>query len=117
MSFLSRLFDPSVPHVDAPSAKGKLETTPKPFLLDVRQPEEYRDGHIADAVLIPLGELGQRIEELPRDRQIICVCRSGNRSHTATRYLVSAGYDAVNMRGGMIDWTNRGFAIKKGMTK
>ena len=117
MDFLSRLFDSTVPHLDAPSAKAKLETNPQPFLLDVRQPEEYRDGHIAGATLIPLGELGRRMQELPRDRQIVCVCRSGNRSHTATRYLVSAGYDAVNLRGGMIDWVNKGFAIKKGMSQ
>lgn len=115
MNLFSHWFDSSVPHLDASSAQEKLDAKPKPYLLDVRQPEEYGEGHIAGATLIPLGELGQRLKELPRDRPIICVCRSGNRSYTATRYLVSAGYNAINLRGGMIDWTNKGLAIKKGM--
>ncbi len=115
MNFVSHLLGSTIPNLDATSAKEKLNTNSKPFLLDVRQPEEYREGHIAGATLIPLGELQQRMKELPRDRQIICVCRSGNRSSSATRFLVSAGYDAINLRGGMIDWANRGLAIKKGM--
>ena len=115
MNLLSNFFDPSVPNLDASAAKEKLDADPKPFLLDVRQPEEYREGHIAGATLLPLGELGRRLKELPRDRPIIVVCHSGNRSYTATRYLVSAGYDAINLRGGMIGWTNKGLAIKKGM--
>ncbi len=115
MNFLSNMFGSAIPNLDASAAKEKLAAKPKPFLLDVRQPEEYREGHIPGATLIPLGELQQRLQELPRDRQIICVCHSGNRSSSATRLLASAGYDAINLRGGMIDWTNQGLAIKKGM--
>lgn len=117
MDLFSQLFGAPVPHLDVPAAKSKLDAKPKPMLLDVREPAEYHAGHIAGATLIPLRELGQRLHELPRDREIICVCRSGNRSHAATRQLIAAGYTAVNLRGGMIDWTHSGMAIKKGAGK
>jgi rhodanese-related sulfurtransferase len=84
------------------------------LLIDVRQPEEYAAGHIHGAKLIPLGELSERARELPKDREIICVCRSGNRSGSATRMLASAGYQAINMTGGMIAWTRAGLPVKKG---
>ncbi len=113
MNFFSQLFAP-IPQLDSLAAQAKLKAQPKPFLLDVREPDEYRDGHIAGAKLVPLGELTQRLGELPRDREIICVCRSGNRSGTATRQLVAAGYTAVNLSGGMIGWAQKNLPIKKG---
>jgi rhodanese-related sulfurtransferase len=84
------------------------------FLLDVRQPEEYREGHIAGAKLIPLDQLGRRMKELPRERQIVCVCRSGSRSGAAARDLAAAGYQAANLRGGMLAWAREGLPVKKG---
>lgn len=74
------------------------------LLLDVREPPEWDAGHIAEAVLIPMGQLGRRQAELPTDRRIICVCRSGRRSQLVTDALVGAGYDAVNLEGGMQAW-------------
>lgn len=106
-----------ITQIDAPSAKTELEGPAKPFLLDVREPGEYRDGHISSAVLIPLGELVSRADELPRDREIICVCHSGNRSSVATRWLNSLGISARNLIGGMVDWERRGLPVKKGMTE
>jgi rhodanese-related sulfurtransferase len=114
---LSQLFGPSIPNLDPRSLRETIDSGNKPYLLDVREPEEYRDGHIAGATLIPLGQLTQRLAEIPRDRKIICVCHSGNRSGVATRYLVSAGYDAVNLRGGMIGWEGNGFSVKRGIAK
>jgi rhodanese-related sulfurtransferase len=63
--------------------------------------------------LIPLGELHQRLNELPKDRDIICVCRSGNRSGSATRQLSEAGFRAKNLNGGMIAWSRANYPIKK----
>jgi rhodanese-related sulfurtransferase len=75
-------------------------------LLDVRTPAEYVGnlGHIDSTLLIPVQELEQRLNELDKfkDKQIIVICRSGNRSGLGTRILHKAGYDAVNMVGGMI---------------
>ncbi len=111
---LPQFFAPPLPQLDPPAAKIKLDGSPAPFLLDVREPDEYQNGHIPGATLIPLGELRQRIHELPRDREIICVCHSGHRSGAATRHLVSAGYPAVNLSGGMIGWARHGLPVHRG---
>ncbi len=117
MSLFAKLFGPPIEQVRAADVQNKLRAQPRPLVLDVRQPEEYRAGHIAGATLIPLGELGQRSHELPRDREIICVCASGSRSSSATRQLGAAGYKAVNMSGGMYAWTSAGLPVKKGTAK
>lgn len=113
MNLLSQLFGAGTPQIDAVQAQIKLNQSPMPFLLDVRQPEEYKSGHIPGAKLIPLDELGKRINELPANREIICVCRSGNRSHSATNQLIAAGYKASNLKGGMISWSRHGLPVNK----
>jgi rhodanese-related sulfurtransferase len=100
--------------LSATDAKARLDSPDAPYILDVRQPEEFRAGHIAGAELIPLNELGRRLKELPKDREILCVCQSGSRSSVATRQLASAGYRTINLRGGMIGWQVAGYAVKKG---
>ena len=115
MGLFAQLFGSSnLPSVDAAQAQVRLRQTPSPLLLDVRQPEEYQAEHIEGAQLIPLGELGQRLQELPEGREIICVCHSGSRSSHATRELVARGYRATNLTGGMIAWTRAGLPVRKG---
>ena len=115
MEFIKRLFGSSAAGVKAEDVQLWLQATqPQPFVLDVRQPDEYRAGHIRGAQLIPLHELQQRAGELPRDRKIVCVCRSGNRSSSAARLLAPLGFDVVNMDGGMIAWQRAGLPIKQG---
>jgi rhodanese-related sulfurtransferase len=104
MSFLSALFGPPVPALKPVEVQEKLNNGKRPFLLDVREKQEMREGYISGAKLIPLGQLGSRMKELPRDREIVCVCRSGNRSKSAAKKLIAAGYTASNMRGGMLAW-------------
>jgi rhodanese-related sulfurtransferase len=85
------------------------------FVLDVRQPEEWAAGHIPDATLIPLGELASRIAEVPADRQVVVVCRSGNRSAQGRDILLGAGHASVtSMAGGMNDWTAAGYPTTTG---
>ena len=75
------------------------------LLLDVRQPEEYEAGHIPGAMLIPLGELEARQEELERDKKIITYCRSGRRSMAAAIALCGLGFrDVHNLEGGILTW-------------
>jgi rhodanese-related sulfurtransferase/rubrerythrin len=75
------------------------------LLLDVRQPEEYEDGHIPGAILIPLGELEARQEELERDKKIVAYCRSGHRSMAAAIALCGLGFkDVHHMEGGILNW-------------
>ena len=72
------------------------------FLLDVREPVELAVEHVPGAVNIPLGQLRGRLDELPRDREILVVCRSGQRAYYATRILLQKGYKARNLAGGML---------------
>jgi len=85
------------------------------FILDVRQPDEWASGHIPDATLIPLGDLASRIAEVPKDRQVVVVCRSGNRSAQGRDILLGADYPSVtSMAGGMKDWAAAGYPTATG---
>ncbi|MHB8379791.1 MAG: rhodanese-like domain-containing protein [Acidimicrobiales bacterium] len=74
------------------------------ILLDVREESEWDAGHAPMASLIPLAELPDHLDELPRDRLIVCTCRSGGRSLRAATYLQENGFDVVNLSGGMMAW-------------
>jgi rhodanese-related sulfurtransferase len=76
-------------------------------VLDVREPVEWQHGHIDGAVHIPLSELVERLEEVPAGRMLV-VCQVGGRSAQAVAYLTQRGHDAVNLRGGMVDWADSG---------
>ena len=76
------------------------------FILDVRQPAELAVEYMPGAVNIPLPELRARLGELPRDREILLVCRSGQRAYYATRILLQNGFNARNVAGGMLSRTN-----------
>jgi rhodanese-related sulfurtransferase len=81
-------------------------------LLDVREPDEWKAGHIAGAQHIPLGELRERLAELPTDGTILAVCRSGSRSEAATRGLRTLGYAAENLEGGVTAWKRAGLPLE-----
>lgn len=81
------------------------------YFLDVREPAEWDAGHAPDAHHVPLGDLAGAIDDLPRDRRIVVICRSGNRSGVATEALLEWGFDAVNMEGGMIAWADAGLPV------
>ncbi|MGZ8256975.1 MAG: rhodanese-like domain-containing protein [Gallionella sp.] len=86
------------------------------FVLDVREPAEFDAGHLLNAKLIPLGKLNARISELDkyRDKPMVVVCRSGNRSGTATALLTKAGFTQVyNMAGGVMAWQSSKLPLSK----
>lgn len=117
MNLLEKFFGQGTPQVDPNHVKTRMAQRPKPFLVDVRTPDEYRDGHIQGAKLIPLGQLPSRLKELPKNHEIITVCRSGRRSNSAARQLISAGYRASNMKGGMLGWKRAGLPVQKGSSR
>jgi rhodanese-related sulfurtransferase len=85
------------------------------FVLDVREPDEFAGGHIAGATLIPLGQLAARVDEVPRDRAVVVVCRTGHRSAQGRDVLLSAGFTAVtSMTGGMTEWIAAGHPVVTG---
>lgn len=75
-------------------------------ILDVREGFEWEAGHIAGAQHIPLGELSERYGEVPLDQDVYVICRSGGRSLKATAFLVNAGFDPINVLGGMGAWAD-----------
>jgi rhodanese-related sulfurtransferase len=81
-------------------------------LLDVREDDEWAAGHAPQAIHIPLGELAERVGEVPQDSgEVYVVCRMGGRSARATMYLNQSGWDAVNVAGGMQVWHQQGFPL------
>ncbi len=83
------------------------------FFVDVREQSEWDTFHIPDTTLIPLGELPNRLNEIPKDRQIVVVCRSGNRSASGRDILKQAGFTNVtSMAGGVTDWKTQGYPIQ-----
>ena len=115
MNFLGSFFGEPVPTLSVLELYKEIENGKQPFLLDVRQPAEFRLGHIAGVKLIPLGELDRRIKEVPRDREIVCICASGHRSVPAVQQLQAAGYTASSLQNGMIAWQMAKLPINKGI--
>jgi len=77
------------------------------FLLDVRQPEEFAQGHIQGAVSMPLGNLPNSYKQIPKGVKLVVYCRSGHRSAQAVSFLLAQGYDkAVSLAGGYTAWSN-----------
>jgi rhodanese-related sulfurtransferase len=85
------------------------------LVLDVREPAEWAAGHVPGAMLIPLGEIASRTGEVPHDRTIVVICRSGNRSAQGRDILMDAGFSPVtSVRGGITAWTAAGLPIETG---
>ena len=78
------------------------------YLLDVREDDEWTAGHAPDAVHIPLGDLGGRTDQVPRDREVYVICRAGSRSAYAAQALGAGGWNVVNVADGMLGWEHAG---------
>ena len=85
------------------------------FILDVREPSEWAQFHISGATLIPLGELPNRLSEVPKDREVVVVCRTGVRSAQGRDILLKAGFTKVtSMTGGLTQWQAQGMPVVSG---
>ena len=82
------------------------------FVVDVRTQEEWDEYHAPNTTLIPLDQLQNRLAEIPKDREILVVCRSGNRSQQGRDILLAAGYNATSMTGGFKEWYAKGYPIE-----
>ncbi|MBE2220681.1 MAG: rhodanese-like domain-containing protein [Anaerolineae bacterium] len=103
-----------VKHINAAQLNALLDTDEEFVLVDVRSPMEYQyEGHVRGARLLPLQALSGRTDELPKNKTIVCICRSGNRSYFACEQLTSAGFeDVVNVSDGMIGWKMAGYPVQ-----
>ena len=81
------------------------------LFLDVREVYEWDAGHIEGAVHIPIGQIQRRYAELDRDGEIVVVCQIGQRSELVADFLVSQGYDAHNLAGGLHEWSAAGLPL------
>ena len=118
MSFLSRMFGgpqtaghPIIQPAEYKSrfVDGKQAHT----LVDVRTPEEFAGGYIPGAVNIALQELDRKMAKIAKDKPVVVYCRSGNRSASAARQLLQAGYAEVYDLGGIIEWARQGLPVKR----
>ena len=93
--------------ISTASLHARLDAGESIILLDVRQPEEFAEKSIPNAILIPLGDLPDRVDEIEefRDKEIVVICRSGHRSGQACMFLTMNGFThTVNLKGGMLSW-------------
>jgi len=96
----------TLPSVDVATARDLVRDGA--VLLDVRESSEWNVGHAPQAVHLPLGRIDEASTKVGGGKQVVVVCRSGNRSLSATKALISMGYDAVNLAGGMTAWAQAG---------
>ncbi|MBN2870119.1 MAG: rhodanese-like domain-containing protein [Campylobacterales bacterium] len=96
--------------VSAKQAHELLQRDGNVTLLDVRTPEEFAEGHIEGATLIPVQVLSENLSVLAnvKDKRIIVYCRSGSRSVSASRILAENGFVPVNVQGGILAWESEG---------
>lgn len=100
--------------IDIEGLKQRLDAEAGTALIDVREPVEYAEAHVPGAVLIPMGQLPSRLDEVPRDRTVYVICRSGNRSGAMGPLLDAHGFDSVNVVGGTAAWVQAGHPYDTG---
>ena len=83
-------------------------------VIDVRNPDEYVEGHVPGAALIPLGEVPDRTDEFPTDRPVYVICAMGGRSRKASEFVIGLGVDATNVAGGTTAWIEAGYDVNQG---
>jgi rhodanese-related sulfurtransferase len=100
--------------IDIDGLRQQLDSDEQTALIDVREPAEYAEAHVPGAVLIPMGQLATRLDEVPRDRTVYVICRSGNRSGAMGPLLDAHGVDSVNVLGGTAAWVQAGHPYDTG---
>ena len=110
MGLFSWLLGPKVDEIEVTEVHGLLKQGAT--LIDVREPHEWASGHVKEAKLVPLRTLDRELSKLRADRTVMFICRSGHRAARATDKAQQAGLKALNVRGGMIQWTRAGLPVK-----
>ena len=94
----------AVPEISARELDSRLHASGPPVVLDVREPWELAIARLTGTLDIPMSEVPTRLAELPKDRDIVVMCRSGGRSSNVADYLHRMGYRAANLTGGILAW-------------
>lgn len=110
--FLRQLFS-SVPSMDIETYLSDYKGKNNHILIDVRTPKEFKSGHVAKAKNIPLNTISKKMNNIPKDKTVVLMCRTSNRSGMAARQLAAAGYDnIINLKGGILLWQAKGHPVK-----
>ncbi len=104
-----------IPEISVESLNELRESDAHVTLIDVREPHEYEAAHAVGAILVPLGDIIARKDELP-EGPLHIICKSGGRSHTACEALASLDYEVTNIAGGTDAWVANGYAVATGST-
>jgi rhodanese-related sulfurtransferase len=106
----------AVPEIPPRQLAGDLANVPGPQVVDVRTGAEFARGHVRGAISVPISALPGRLEALglDRGRRVVAICLTAHRSIPAVRLLRRAGFDAVQLAGGMLAWRAAGFPEEKG---
>jgi rhodanese-related sulfurtransferase len=97
--------------VDVDPAEADRLVAAGAVMVDVREDDEWEAGHAPVAVHVPVGQVVDRMDELPTDRTIVCMCRMGGRSGSVAVHLAGVGYDVRNIAGGMQAWAAVGLPV------
>ena len=106
----------ALPTIDVREAdRRRAEASPRPLVVDVREPNEFAAVRLDDVVLMPMSSFAARFEELPRDRPLLVMCAAGSRSAAATAHLLRNGFtDVTNVAGGITEWARAGLPVRHG---
>ena len=107
---------PTIPGIDVvEAARRRGPDGTGALLVDVREPREFEEVRAEDVALLPMSSLPQRLADLPADRELLFICRSGARSGQVTAYLRAQGREDVwNVNGGMLAWERAGLPVRTG---
>ena len=115
MGILNFLFGRKAQQITVNEAHTRAFDSDSPVVIvDVRQPIERRSGAIPGSINLPLTQLRGELPQLPEDHPLLTICRSGHRSPVAARLLKRAGYDVLDIEGGMQAWQRAGLPVEKG---
>jgi rhodanese-related sulfurtransferase len=105
-----------IPAVDPLYASIRINDAARPaVLVDVREVDEFREVRVPGSLLIPMSQLGARVDEVPRDRPVLVICAAGSRSQQVAGYLLERGWEDVgNVAGGIGTWERMGLEVRRG---
>ena len=113
MNFLGKLFGGGAEQINIEAYLEDYYKKNNHVLIDVRTAGEFKRGHLPNAKNIPLNEVSAKLSKIPKDKTVILVCQTGNRSNMAARTLKQAGYeDVINLAGGTSRWQRLGHPVK-----
>lgn len=104
--------DTDVPEIDVHTLRDLLPSGVS--LIDVREPDEWREARVPRVPLVPMSELAERVDEVPSAGPVYVICATGGRSHRVAEVLRARGVDAVNVAGGTKGWIEAGYEVESG---